>query len=677
MSDSTKLPSLLPYLKIQEGLALDFLTIAEDVVDLSKRPYPFAVLSDADPIAHLLQARFVTGAGDTIRHVGALVEKDHFSLAEDAVFPMANPDVEAAWERAFSVYRGDSNSGLLLLPPQIDQNGALVRLAPLFYCTAKSLFFHPPCPYCGRSLWLCTDDNRLIASGLSPYSRSLKRYLACDSPGCPGAAVFYVYELTRSDPPAVKDRLDLIRALSGLREAFDPDGEFPCKDCEDTMGCFGPDQTATSRITPFSFYPFYLLIFDSASISALDFLALLSGATAEEVMDGLRRRREYGRANCVERLQKNEGRRLFSQDGERLFLEVLYLKLTLLAEIIRSMPGSDQFVHPAFRPSLDRIWVKLADQSTFLPSFWTFSAHPLDLYCSFSNDGIDIGPLSRPDLYSLALMWFYVFLVNERQGFAEISREIRRLIGRDSTEGRVDETIRRNDRASVFSFTNTFWHPTDGPVTVTEPSLLIWEKCMESGRSLLNSALRGNDDRSKGHLLSELDILRQEVHDRLFSPLTPDAAGAEASSMEDAAVYRVLRGIAAKWRTRAEKEAPPVAEPIRPEEEEITVETIFLTPQKRQEKPTGGPSPAEDDLEKTMVLSPTHVERASEPAEPKSGPIDDDLEKTVIIGTGGIAAAPPVEKNALEKNPKKVPEDDMEATLIISLSDQDKLRGRK
>jgi hypothetical protein len=123
---------------------------------------------------------------------------------------------------------------------------------------------------------------------------------------------------------------------------------------------------------------------------------------------------------------------------------------------------------------------------------------------------------------------------------------------------------------------------------------------------------------------------------------------------------------------------PFAAEPARPEEhrEEETVETIVLPAQKRQEKPTAGPSFLEDDLEKTVLLSRPQIEGTPERAAAMQEALDDDMEKTVVLGNRGAPGAPPV-KEAPGKKQNKAFEDDMEATVIISLSDRDKLQGKK
>ena len=268
--DIQRSASLLPYLQGARSDARLKLSLFQSDPSLRDKAYPFEVLDDTPAVSRLIKAAFLTDAGSVLKKVVLQVQKDRYALAADELRPLTNLDIDAFWQQAFPGGPARAAGTVpILISSQRDARGTLTPLAPLFLCRERGLFFHPVCPGCGLPLTLCRDDGLLQRFELTPYTTSLKRYLHCDGCCREGLAEFYLYELDHDDLVTVKDRWALIDRFSQVEASLDPDGEFPCVGCPERAGCFGPIPRARTRIVPFSFYPFYLLLNDAPSLHAI------------------------------------------------------------------------------------------------------------------------------------------------------------------------------------------------------------------------------------------------------------------------------------------------------------------------------------------------------------------------------------------------------------------------
>ena len=264
MKNNTEMPSLLPYLEPSGAkFHLSFSLISKEPSIQEKSHSPFLNISESDPFARLIQAQFVTDAGSEIKRVFVLLQRDEYPLSEDALWPISNHDIDERWQRTFSPYSDKKqDSSVVILANQIRKDGGLSPLQSLFYCKPKQIFFHPPCPKCGLPVQQCYDDDLLTSLGLQPYSMSLMRYLFC--PACfesLGQSDFFASSLKGSNSPILKDRWNLITEFGQLTEGGKPSSQFPCSHCPNCQECYGAEGLAISRIIPFSFYPFFMLIF--------------------------------------------------------------------------------------------------------------------------------------------------------------------------------------------------------------------------------------------------------------------------------------------------------------------------------------------------------------------------------------------------------------------------------
>jgi hypothetical protein len=241
--------------------------IYEGGKDVEGDPPSFLILSASDPLSRVIKGRVVTDAGAQVKDVLLLMQRDEYGFTDDQFCPITNPDVERAWQQTFLAYLKDGKEDFLLLSRQMTTAGALARMTSLFFCNKTGLFFSPPCPTCGLPLEQCEDDELLVLAGLRPYAASLRRYLYCETCSSQGKFRFYAYETDGLNPAGVENRFDLIKRFVSLACSFDENGDFLCRSCELRDECYGPEQKALSRVVPFGFYPFYMLIVSGPSLN--------------------------------------------------------------------------------------------------------------------------------------------------------------------------------------------------------------------------------------------------------------------------------------------------------------------------------------------------------------------------------------------------------------------------
>jgi hypothetical protein len=657
--------SLLPYLDASIG-GLKIHLVAQDLPTLEKLPFPFLVLSDSDPFSLLIEARFVTDAGSELKKVFLLVQRDSYSAGKAGLRPITNRDIDQAWQKAYNFYlRSKIPPPPVVLSGQVTEGGTAVPSKPLFYCKKTATYFHPPCPNCGRPLQKCEDDGLLQTAGLHPHTSSLRRYLFCTSCSASGSVSFYVRERVCTDPPTELDREELIRSFGRCRERADPDTRFPCPGCPHHAECYEPGNLATARVAALSFYPFHMLAFEAMSLNAEDFLALLSGATVPDLTAFLRAKGEQGRIGLLQALRERGGPgvRFLFEDDDRWFLEVLYLKLSFLGEVFRTLVSeSDILQHPEMSPCMDHLWVKLADHGGLLPFLWNFRIQLIDI--GNRTPGTLLFP-DRPGSYGLhilGLMWLETLLSNRRQGNVQVHDALRRVAETCPLEDDrfVDRTFRGRSHPA-FLPENIFWDPEGkGVADAWNP---LWGKALRLGWNLLAGGRR-SAEWSAETFQGELESLRREVRDALFPKPSAGVRQAGATqegetgepevspraprhrSDEDEGIRRILEGICSRWKGAGEpqgmepveaedelektrilslagtKQPPEVRRMEERREEEIFVETVILSsaePSGRPASPSGPatscvaehegrekrPSVEAEELEKTIFLDPT------------------------------------------------------------------------
>ena len=690
-----------------------------------------SAVGDSDPLARLIESRLVSDAGSDVKKLFLLVQRDVYSLKNDALRPFNNIDVRNAWRKSFAFYTDPkrNDESFVVLSDQVSEKGDILPFPSLFYCKTRKVFFHPPCPSCGRPLHQCEDDSLLGASGLHPFSTSLWRYLHCPACGTPD---FYTYEREPDNPPFLKGRQNLIQNFAGLKKA-DGTTAFPCADCQFHAECYDGGNRAQERIVPFSFYPFYMLAFEAASLNAIDFIPLLSGAGFQEAQSLVESSRQSGRIASMKALIAacaGNSPFLFDQD-ERHFLEILYLKLAFLEEVIRNFQSGGRFAHPDIRPGIDQIWVKFPENCGMLPWFWNFRVRILGVGREESAPRVF---KMTPDAgVFLGLIWFYTLLSNKRQNMSGILNGLKKYPPDDA------DSFEKMTKENIFDSSNIFWDPQGKAIPDAWKS--FWEKSLRMGWSLLTSRLETADDAGE-KFPEQLAGLRKDIKENLFLKEIPYAASAPKEvdpvlpRTKDEAIHDILLGLIDKFQsvrtekqdtkesnvsdapqlTSAEKAGKAPAPPVDEEIEEPMIETVIFSarssaregavPSAEETQIIAKHAPSREvplEFQETQILSLKTLEPKAKPKvqesnkseetlilslndlEPKTKPKTkeaDQLEETLILSTQTAVKETPVPP--AEKIPKfsqtlsvrDVPVENQE-TLILSVGNLDRQKEIK
>lgn len=679
----------------------------EDVLADFEQRTPFFLVSDSDPLTELYRARFETGAGSLISPVFLLKQKDRYRQAASPLGRLTNNEVELFWRNAAQqLSRSSPDLRPILLSGQADANGRLLPFRSLFFCRNRGIYFHPPCPDCGQELTLCLDDAWLTSHRLQPYSTSLSRYLHC--PRCREAAEsprFFAYEAEPFDPPVVKDRYGLVQEWTRMAGGDAPRTGFPCFDCAQAGACLRTSGQLQAELIPFAFYPFHLLVFETMTFHAPDFLCLASGGSMEELKERLNLRGEPGKVNHLDaelrRWSADKASPFFFPGSRKLFLEVLHLKLAFLAEVARVAifeqggPGLVDLVG-----SLDRIWVGLPPQSSSLPRFWNFQVRFLDIF----RGAPGVPPqLKLPPTYALHLMgvlWLTGLLSNRSQDTPVIQQAIDAAYN-DQVQARgegVQGPGSPQGLSPVFDPGNIFWNPE--PQDLPESWSALWRESLDLGWSLMRASYRMGVDWSPEQFQQQLAVLLQKVKEQLFSS-APSAERVQES--DDAILAGILARILKQWETG--DESPAVSSSGRaaqPEGRSSSVSELETLPlDLAREVP-------EDWGPETVILSPSTAEAVhaveagapeAEGAEPsetvasiprkdigieetivlksKDGELEEEamLPETVILAPGSrsgaqspssaqprMPSAPPAEPNETDEAPEPQGDEEEQAT---------------
>ena len=692
MREQSLSPSLLPYLAPGKGgTGLEITLRSEDSSSLAADADPFLVIAEADPLTRLLKAAFVTDSGSRIKEVFLLLQRDAYQLTTTQLAPLTNVDIEDFWQKTYR-YQDQHQRGspLITLQQQLDKQGKLTPFQPLWFCRTTRTYFHPACPACGAPLQLCSNDQLLASLGLPPYSLSLSRYLFCPSCFSSGSDTdFYVHHRSAHDPPRVKDCGQLVRAFGQLVQAGNAGSGVPCMACPHREECFGAATTAAPPVLPFSFYPFHMLIYEAMSLNGLDFVALLAGASLEELEARLRQNGGPGRAAYLGGMSASRGtlRPFLFSDDARLFLEILYLKLTFLQLIVAELFPDPEKDQPDPLLFIDRTWVKLTDRAGLQPYLWNFEVRFLDLL----RNPLDLPahpPLPRAyALHLLGLIWFSVLLTNSKQELSQVQRAVERAHDRVLAGDRDlpdDLTV-----DSAFLPENIFWHP--APCELDEDWRHLWEEALRPGWSLLQASAQSGTTGFQEELVRTLEELRTSIRALLFLERTAAMEAGEAAEAE--AIHSILSRLMTKWRQAeavpAEEEwektvvlpsgdgfetTLPLGESLASAPGDAAATMILTPPEARQ---SGAAAMDEEIFQETVVLSgkgtggPLQAEAAPPPQ------AADDLAETVILGTPGAGGAqepapvppPPVEADETGSLPPELAE-----TVILAPSSRPGIR---
>jgi hypothetical protein len=672
MNSYAEKPSLIPYLKPTDVMFYLKLSMTADASPYHKTPdFPFLIVSDTDPLAFIMEATVLSDAGANIKPVFLLTQKDEYHLAKDDRYPVTNHDIDSAWQHLFASLKArNENDAIFLFKDQLGNEDRLLPWSPLFFCQHRKEFFQPPCPTCGFPLEMAHDDDLLSGLGLQPYSMSLKRYLYCAH--CyetRGESNFYVRVLTSSDPAILRDQQDLIGGFDQLVKDANPNASIPCLKCDGFKQCYETDEVAKTRVVSISFYPFYMLALPAPSVHFLDLLPLLAGADVDQTASRLGAEGQWGRLKYLTTFEKitSQKTHFFFNKDEKFFLEVLYLKLSLLGELSQIIfSGLKTFKYPDLGLSLDRIWANVAEQCGMLPRYWNFKLQLLGI-------GLETAPMpSLPKvppsygLYFLGSVWFYVLLVNAKQDVSEVYNEVAKAVNKiGAKDNAVSENLLEHLQSAVFSPQNIFWHPNQK--TVHAGWTTLWEGALNLGFLLLKHGMRPISEWSETEFWQKLEDFRDTIKTTLFGSETQIARSSLTDDNE--AILDILIKISSKWpgepgakiRTaeRGAGSLPAQKSKIARtgagiDEDTLIKETVILSSASLGEKKSPADKP--DKPDETILLKP---EDSAQAETPDSASQDEkDLPETVIL-------APDVPETQ-KSSPIEPRESDIPETVIIS-----------
>jgi hypothetical protein len=640
-----KMPSLLPYLDASKP-GLKFCLNAA-IGSTTPNGSSMAHFDVPGPFSGLLHGAVTPGAGQVLGDVFFLFQPDHYATRPSELEPVTNPQIDTLWQAAFARLRTAGGAFPPALPEQVDARGRLLPLRPLVHCSKKARFGHLLCPRCGGALDLCRDERRLKDAGLAGYAESLERYLFC--PDCCQADPdphFYALFASPGSPVGLHDGDDLIQSFDRLLSRQDLADDLPCIGCDAAEACFGRDALVRDRLRPLFFYPFYMLMQPAPSIHVLDFLKLISGADFDSVARRVDPQKSPLRSQRLQHhrdwLASADGF-LFSGGGRR-FGEVLFLKLTLLDELLAlSLRSPDALDEAAASMSLEGIWVHLPAQTPRLPLFWNFSLRIVDAVGK-PNDAAGVSPEARRRHF-LAQAWCYILWVNDRQGMTAVRGAVERLLSDPEALARYAQGVRQAEdpQDPIFGPENLMRMPAG--TDIGPPWKEIWRRALTLGFELVQSARTPQG--SADDFQRRLDQLRGDIRGLLFSPetehaqapavaaaATPEQPGAAPGKDGDRHIARILSTLLEQWPSS------------RAENRQLDQTISRAAP--LSEKPAPGMLPdADGDYQETVVLGvlPLPAENAAEPAKAAQ-----DLEQTVLMAPA--ASVQDLEATVLIASPK-------------------------
>lgn len=625
--------SLIPFLKSgSEGFYLEIPMSGSDDDGFHGDFRPFQVLDTGQCFSMIVKAGLRMSHAGSFRPLFLLVQRDHYPVSSNGFHRFTNADMDRIWQDTIRSFSSDTT---------VFQGPDPSCFKPLFFCRHVARFFHPPCPECGGLLDLCTDDRFLKQAVLSSYHTSLKRYLYC--PRCrsaDGKAIFYQYARSAEDSVFIRDRFDLIRDFNRIRSVSS--GSFPCLHCPEHAQCHVTGGKALTRISIFSFYPFYMLVFDAAVIKAVDFIPMLSGARIEDLprlADTV-----SGAALEAERISHG-GAGFFFENEPRFFLEVLYLKLSFIEKFVTILNQKiDDDIRSIVNLSPHSIWLTPGSRESMLPFFWGFDLSIIDLLSNRHQDGGDLFPAGNRHIDFLAVLWFYTFLVNRIQGYEEVFDGLRLLSKNSSMTECFSDYIGLVQTYPFMAVENIFWIPEKD--RVPDQWQPLWLQTLAMGARFLQPHSRELKT-EMNRLLEELEELTQTVKTRLFAvrdvqeaPRTVPGPGATSSvdlseiDARNQGIRSLLQQIRDKWQAEKEPAEKRADSPDPDRRQEDVFETIVLSSSGRKTpENVSEPGSDFDEMEKTVVMTPGPIAGSKKQAKQDPGFFDenDDLDKTVVI----------------------------------------------
>jgi hypothetical protein len=638
-------PSLINCLETsQNGLFLDLALPSDGPGDGA------GIAIGISPFSRTIPAIIKTDGDDYIKRVLLVLQRDHYDTPGSMV-PVSNLTLETAWQNAFAFHRnGDPAKAPYFFKHQVSPTGEFRPLQPLFCCKQTRRWFHPVCPQCGLALTLCRDDALLNDRGLPAFSESLERFLYCDSCAIQSdSSAFYRRDKATGMPDIAYDFKILVAQWKQLLAKFPDGADLPCRGCPEKDLCYGPAALGSQRIVPFSFFPFFMLMFPAPSCNAAEFIPIISGAAAPAPSGAQDTADPSGQA------------RFLFQGQDRQFLEILYLKLTFLAQVCHQLlPADDSAANRELAFSLDGIGVDLNPAGAGLPAYWNFNVRILDTIGTAQTRPFTPILPEAPRLHFLGAVWFRALLVNSRQTPDTVYAEVGRLLQQTDIEnGFKALQVELSDPMGVFASSQIFWESDQHHLA--EHWQGYWKQAMHLGFQLVHAGLKTGVVWDPVQFRSALDALRNQIKDEMFSGPAVALTEKEMTVPSDT-IRMVLHDILQKWQAASTPSGrPPVSEA---EPETLNIEETVIMASNKHElgKPTDKGLSTAASLKATDISVTPTVDTDW----------DADDQETVIFSSSAIA--PPSEsmpRDAPDPQQQDSPwNDDIEETVVISAPSQ-------
>jgi hypothetical protein len=567
--------------------------ISEDISN------PFVAVDVSRPFTSVMKANVVTSSGSVVKEVFLVIARDEYLQYGNLLEDITNKTLDESWQRIIKSSLKDKNG--MLLSDRTDPAGAYLPFDPFFYCVKSGIYFTPVCPACSSGFDVCRDETLLRENDLASYLQSLKRYLYCPECHAQGrVSVFYSASKSLDDPKDVKDRQALIQGFVNL--LVKADSKIPCSSCEHRTGCYGEDWPALNNIVSLSFYPFYAVLSEAGTINASDFLQLLSGASYWDIENSLKARGLSGRLNAVTSFKnsKQTSPILLFEADDRVFLEILYLKLSFAADFLsRIVRGSGGLEYPDLGLGPESIWVALPDSGGYLPAFWNFRSVYLKGPETEESFHVLPGAPKCYFAYFFGRFLIYTLLSNPLVSRNEINACLKEALNAFINGEPLDpELLVRG----VFRPENIFYKP-EGH-SIRKEFSDIFKEALGIGVSLMLHGYAGDGGFPEEEFISSLSTIKEEIRKMLFTeghiPLAVSTA-AGISRPEDelnAGIIGILDNISKKW-LDSEKTAPLIIK--EPALEESFEKTIVVPAQKARQEVNIIEEP--EDFHETIILN--------------------------------------------------------------------------
>jgi len=636
--------------------------LCKNVPEKFNPAFPFQILDNSEKLARVIQGEIKLNETIKVKKLLLLVQRDNYLFEYSDLNPVTNSILDKRWHHLICSNTNNSAFHFTDLPEYREEP---VLFKSLFYCRKTGYYFHPPCPICASELELCIEDELLKKNALPSYSNSLKRYLYC--PKCMSSldqTKFYSYSKDDSDPGYVKDRFGLIHDFKNLR--VNSDHFFPCHTCQERMECYMTGENADKRICFFSFYPFHMMCFNDSDMTMETFLPLISGAGIDEI-DVLR---ESG-ITLPDKQKLNQyssKQAFFFNDDHMFFLEVMYLKLSLLRETARIIfIRSKQSEFYEFELQFKKIWIKLGDKKSVLPYLWNFSVDILDVPDK-KNHMPDLLKSMNFSLY-FASLWLYIFFANKNQRSEKIFSEVSKIAEKlNKTELNSSNTFHFFNENKIFQCYQIFWN--NPSFSIHRDHLDLWNKTIQLIFSLYSIDNKQKNIHTVESIINEIDCIMNGIKKKLFTqkhviPKFERSAPKEAKTLQQKEknnpslhkIHNILNRIKKKWEYEISNYDNDIMETVTLSTPAEKINKLFENNYKSHlEKDDtfnntlkSKSSPGIILKDKAPDKTATQMQQnTTQSFSAKESGFDSDLEKTVILTTDHLSAGPEYNKKNID-----------------------------